>query len=151
VTIFLHDTRARTADDSRSSIHLIPRAAYLNSMELLTPVAALIALALLALRYGRDSRDGLPGQGLVGWAADRPRPAREVAMLEVVYPELVLDRVTGLRRGAASYRLAALRPRRPRRRLDLPRRAALWGGGALVWCGQALLALAAPPASIGDR
>jgi hypothetical protein len=86
-------------------------------MELLTPVVALIALALLSLRYGRDSRDWRPGQGLVGWAADRPRPAH-------------------------------LLPHRPRRPSLLPRRIALWSGLALVRCGQALLALAAPPPNV---
>ena len=111
-------------------------------MELLTLTAALIALALLALRYGQDSRDWRPGQGLIGWATDRPRPAREVAMLEVVYPELVLDRARALRAGARHG------GQPPRRRPDpgkLPRKIAFWGGVALVRCGQALIALAAPP------
>ena len=109
-------------------------------MEMLTLVAALIALALLALRYGRDSREWRPGQGLVGWAADRPRPAREVVMLEVVYPELVHDRARALRASAA----VAVALRKPRRPSALPRRIAFWSGHVLVRCGQALLALAAP-------
>jgi hypothetical protein len=114
-------------------------------MEMLTLVAALIAFALLALRYGRDSRDWRAGQGLVGWATDRPRPAREVAMFEVVYPELGLDRARSLRQSAASANRTARPPRRP---TLLPRRLALWSGLAMVRCGQALLALAAPPASL---
>jgi len=113
-------------------------------MELLTLTAALIAFALLALRYGRDSRDWRPGQGLVGWAADRPRPTREVAMLDVVCPELVLDRTRALQQSAAHGRLAARSPRQPRRRSALARRIAFWSGLALVRCGRALLTLAAP-------
>jgi hypothetical protein len=120
-------------------------------MELLTLVVVLVALALLALRYGRDSRDWLPGQGLVGWAVDRARPAREGAMLEVVYPELVLDRARGLREGAASSHGAGRPPRRPRRPGDLPRRVALLSGRVLVRCGQALLAAAAPPPGAACR
>ncbi|HEY3111232.1 MAG TPA: hypothetical protein VGL23_20920 [Chloroflexota bacterium] len=114
-------------------------------MELLTLMAALIALALLALRYGRDSRDWRPGQGLVGWAADRPRPAREVAMLEIIYPELALDRARALREGALRRQLVPGRRRGPSR---LPRKIAFWSGLALVRCGRALLALAAPPPNV---
>ena len=112
-------------------------------MELLTLTAALVALGLLALRYGRDSRDWRPDQGLAGWAVDRPRRAREVAMLEVVYPELALDRARALRQEAALARLVP--PRAPRR---LPRKVAFWSGLALVRCCRVLLALAAPPPNV---
>ena len=62
-------------------------------------------------------------------------------MLEVVYPELVLDRARALRADAA--RAGALRqPRRPR---AFPRRIAFWSGLALVRCGQFLQSMAAAP------
>jgi hypothetical protein len=109
-------------------------------MELLVLMAVLTLLALLAHRYGRDSRDWRPGQGLVGWANNRSRRAQEVVVLDVVYPELAFERARALWDGA-------LRPGRPRRLHGadpLPRKLAVWSGMALVRCGQALIALAVP-------
>jgi hypothetical protein len=79
-------------------------------MEAIVIVGFFVGLAVLAPRWGQDSRERSAGQSLVGWAAQR-RQKRSAAAVNVVELDLALDRARDLIRCGEALRTPPVQSR----------------------------------------
>ena len=118
-------------------------------MEMIWIGGALVALALLALAFGSDSRDGFDGDDAARWESWRASAAHRRGRLAGALATSSLDfelqvRPAELEAFAASQRLVGPRLRLPAPSFPSLRPAAYWLGAAFVRVGAWLQDLARP-------
>jgi hypothetical protein len=123
-----------------------------TTVEMLWIVGALVVLAVLALAFGADSRDGF-GDDAARWETWRASAAHRRGRLASAFAATPLEfelqvRPAEFEAFAAGQRLAGPRLRLPRPVLPSPRPALYWLGTALLRVG-AWLQEVARPAPIG--
>ncbi len=123
-------------------------------MGLIWVVGAFVALALLALAFGYDSRDGFGGDDAARWETWRASAAHRRARLASAFAATPLDfdfhvRPAELEALAATQRLVGPALRRPALPLPSPRPALYWLGAAFLRLGAWLQGLGEPRAPVG--
>ena len=117
-------------------------------------VGALVALAVLALAFGADTRDGFGGDDAARWETWRATAAHRRGRLASALATTPLEfelqvRPAELEAFAAGQRLVGPRLRLPGPALPSPRPALYWLGTALLRAGAWLQEVAQPARVVG--